>query len=277
MHAQAIQRSLYVSALDEKGVPVSSLAPADIIVREDRVTREVLSIAPANEPLQIALLVDNSQAADPYIRDYREALPAFINAIAADSRGLKHQISIVTLAERPTINTEYTSDTTQLVNGARRIFAVSGSGNYLLDGVIEISQGIKKREFSRPVIVAITTEGPEMSDRLYQAVLEPLRESGAAFHVLILGTPTNNSHDRAMVLDRGTNETGGRYDTLLTGNALTERLRQVAAELTHQFNVTYARPQTLIPPDQVTVTSAKEGLTVRGTPSKAQREQDRRE
>jgi hypothetical protein len=225
--------------------------------------------------MQIALLVDNSQASEQYIRDYREALPAFINAIVGDPTGVRHQMSIVTVGERPTINTEYTSDAAQLVKGAQRIFAASGSGTYLLDGIREVSQGMTKRRAPRPVIVAITTEGPELSDRQYESILEPLRESGAALHVLIVGAPVNQSHDRSMVLDLGPRDSGGRRDTLLTGSALTSRLKQVAAELTHQFKVTYARPQTLIPPEKITVSAAKPGLTVRGTPVKDQREQER--
>ena len=275
-HAQAQPRDVYVSALDQSGTPVESLAPTDVIVREDKIAREVLSIVPAQEPMHIALLVDNSQASEAYIRDYREALPAFITAIGADESGAKHQISIITLAERPTINTDYTSDPAQLMAGAGRIFAMPGSGTYLLDGVIEISQGLKKHNFTRPIIIAITTEGPEMSDRQYQSVLEPLRASGAAFHVIVVGNPRNTSYDRSIVLDQGTREGGGRFDTLLTGNALTARMKQVAAELTHQFRVTYARPQTLIPPEQVTVASGKEGLTVRGVPAMETRSQDRR-
>jgi hypothetical protein len=274
--AQALQRSIYVSALDQNGAPVTTLAPTDLAVREDNVAREILTITPARESIHIAVLVDNSQAAEEYIRDYRQGLAAFIDAITDDPSGATHQISIVTLAERPTINTDYTSDRARLASGAGRIFAMPGTGNYLLDGIIEISQGIKKRNSARPVILALTTEGPEMSDRLYPTVLEPLRESGAAFHVIVLGTPRNNSHDRSIVLDQGTHETGGRFDTLMTGSALTARLKQVAAELTHQFRVTYARPQTLIPPDEVTVSSLKPGLTVRGTPVREQRDQERR-
>lgn len=274
-HAQAAQRSVYVSALDQTGAPVAALAPSDIVIREDKTAREILNITPAADPMQISVLVDNSAASEQYIRDYREALPAFINAIAADPSGVKHQMSIVTLGERPTINTESTSDPAQLVKGAQRIFAATGSGTYLLDGIREISQGITKRRSPRPVIVAITTEGPELSGRQYDTVLAPLRESGAALHVIVLGSPTNLEHDRAMVLDAGPRESGGRRDTVLTGSALTARLKQVAAELTHQFKVTYARPQTLIPPEQTTVSSAKPGLTVRGTAIKDQREQER--
>ena len=95
--------------------------------------------------------------------------------------------------------------------------------------------------------------------------------------MLVLGNPRNTSYDRSIVLDQGTREGGGRFDTLLTGNALAARMKQVAAELTHQFRVTYARPQTLIPPDQVTITAGKEGLTVRGIAVRDTRTEDRRQ
>jgi hypothetical protein len=272
LRGQAIQRVMFASALDASGNPVRNLGPSDFVVREDKVAREVLSVGPAATPMQISLLVDNSQAAEPYVRDYREGLTAFINGIAADATGTKHQLAVITLAERPTINTDYTLDLQTAVKGVQRIFATPGSGTYFLDGIIETSQGIARKEFLRPVIVAVLTEGPELSDRPYLAVLEPLKASGAALHVVIVGAPQNNDHDRAVVLDMGTRETGGRYDNLLSSTALTSRMKQVAAELTHQYRVTYARPQTLIPPEEVTISAAKPGLTVRGTPEKVPRD-----
>ena len=273
--AQALQRSVYVSALGQDGAPVSSLTPGDVAVREDKVAREILRISSADQPMQLALLVDNSQAAEPLVRDYREALPAFIKGVAGDPSGAKHEISIITLADRPTINTDYTADIDRLTKGAQRIFASPGSGSLLLDGILEISQGFSKRRSPRPVIVAITTEGPELSDRHYDTVLEPLRASGAAFHVVSIGAPVNNDQNRSIVLQLGTRDSGGRYDTVLAGTALTGRLKQVAAELTHQFRVTYARPNTLIPPERVSVTAARPGLTVRGIPVKEPREGER--
>jgi hypothetical protein len=113
--------------------------------------------------------------------------------------------------------------------------------------------------------VALTAEGYEFSNRHYNQVLEPLRLSGAALHVVILGRRVNNAHDRAVVLDEGPRDTGGRLDTLLTGTALSGWLEKLANELKHQYRVTYARPQTLIPPERVTVSSGRPGLTVRGT------------
>jgi VWFA-related protein len=273
--AQAAQRSLYVSVVDQSGAPVAALGPTDFIVREDRVTREVLRVERADEPMQIALLVDNSQAAEPYIQNYREALPALIAALT-DAGGPKNQIALITLAERPTIVTAYTSDPAQLQKGLQRIFSLSGSGTYLLDALIEVSQGIIKRHSLRPVIIAITTEGPELSDRPFGAVLDPLHDSGAAFNAVILGQPQNTSHERAVVLDEGTRESGGRYDNLLTGTSLTGRLKEIARDLTSQYRVTYSRPPSLIPPERVTVAVTKPGLTARGTLAPEDRERGRR-
>jgi VWFA-related protein len=271
LRAQAAQRSMYVSVLDRSGAPVPGLGPSDFIVREDRVAREVLSVESARDPMQIALLVDNSQAAEAFIRDYREALPAFVAAMI-DPDSPRNQIALIALAERPTILSDYTSDAAQLQKGIGRVFAMSGSGTYLLDGIIETSRGITRRGSTRPVIVAITSEGMELSDRQYQQVLEPLKESGAAFHVIVVGSPRNNDQDRSVVLDQGTRDSGGRYDTILASTALTGKMKEVARELKSQYRVTYARPQTLIPPEQITVAAAKPGLTARGTPARDDRE-----
>jgi VWFA-related protein len=266
LRAQATERSLHVAVVDESGNTVPDLGPSDFIVREDNVAREVLRVQPATDPMQIAVLVDDSQAATEFVRDYRAALSAFITAITSDRQaGGKHSISIITVAARPTIVTPYTFDSAQLLKGANRIFSQTGSGTTLLDGIAEVSQGIVKRESSRPVIIALTSEGPELSDRPYEEVIELLRASGAALHVVAIGQAVNESPDRARLLSTGTKETGGRYENLLMSSGLTPTMKEIAYELTHQYLVTYAHPQSLIPPERVTVTAAKAGLTARGT------------
>ena len=52
--------------------------------------------------------------------------------------------------------------------------------------IIEVSQGFKKREAQRPVIVAITTEGPGVEQpRSYDQVLEPLRDAARRFTSIV--------------------------------------------------------------------------------------------
>jgi hypothetical protein len=268
--AQAAQHSLYVSVLTDAGAPVPDLGPADFVVREDNVTREVLRVVPAEDPMQVEILVDNSQAARDYINDIRSALPAFVDALLAPTEsGRRNEVGIVAFGERPTILAEPTFDRTQIRKGIDRIFSQSQSGSYLLDALIEVSRGFKKRGAARPVIVAITTEGPEFSNRHFDLVLDPLKEGAVAFHALVIGPMSSDTseeaHNRAIVLDQGPRDTGGREEHLLTSMALAPKLAQLAAELTHQYKVTYARPQSLIPPEKVTVSAARPGLVARGT------------
>jgi VWFA-related protein len=275
--AQAIQRSLYVSVVDDQGAPVPDLGPADFIVREDNASREVLRVGPADEPMQIAVLVDTSQTARDDISHIRQALPPFVTALTnPNESGAKNDVAIVAFGERPTIFTDYTTNVAELQKGINRIWSQPESGAYLVDAIYEVTQGIKKRESRRPVIVAIVAEGRELSYRHYDQVLDPLRGSAAPLYVLMIGTPftdlTDEGRSRSIVLDRGTTETGGRRDQLLAPSALADRLKLLARQLTHQYRVTYARPQSLIPPEKVTVSAKKPGLTARGTLIKEQQD-----
>ncbi len=53
---------------------MTDVTPADLVVREDGVAREILSVTPATDPMRVALLVDNSQAATQSIQFLRDAL-----------------------------------------------------------------------------------------------------------------------------------------------------------------------------------------------------------
>lgn len=268
--AQAIQRALYVSVLDEAGNPIRALQPTDVVVREDNVAREVLRVAPADEPMQIAVLIDTSTASRDNISHFRTALPPFITALTnPNAAGTKNQVAIVAFGERPTIVAEYTSNVAELQKGINRLWSLPATGAYLLDAILEVTQGLKKREARRPVIIAITQEGTELSYRQYDQVLGPLRDSGAAFYALMIGTPSGALNDEArsrnIVVDEGTRTTGGYREQLLTPMAIAGKLKTLADQLTHQYLVTYAHPQSLIPPEKVTVTAAKPGVTARGT------------
>lgn len=267
LDAQAIQRAMYVSALNDAGAPIPDLGPSDFIVREDNLAREVLKVEPALEPMQVAVLVDTSQGARNDISRMRTALPAFIKTLTTGE--VKNEVAIIAIGERPTVLTNYTFSQVELQKGIDRIWSIQGSGAYLLDGIIETGQGFKKRGAQRPVIVAILSEGPELSNRQHDQVIDALHANNVAFHAITMGRPSTSLSDetrnRNIVLDEGPRQTGGRREELLTSMALDAKLAQLGDELTHQYKVTYARPQSLIPPERVTVTAAKPGVVARGT------------
>lgn len=269
VHAQAIERALYVSVLNEAGAPVTDLAPSDFIVREDGVRREVLRASRAIDPMHIAVLVDTSQAAETHVAQIRDGLKAFVQRT-----GQHNEIALIAFGDRPTILVDYTRDLKKLTGGVERIFSQQGSGAYLLEALVEVSRGFRKQEAARPVILLIATEGAEFSNLHYTSVLTPLTESGAALHALVLTSVggadlSDEARNRSMVLDLGTRQTGGRRDNLLSSMALPGKLNQVADELANQYRVVYARPQALIPPENVEVGVSRPGLTARGTPVNA--------
>ena len=273
--SQAIERSMYVSVVDQTGAPVLNLGPADFIVREDNLSREVLRVVPATDPMQVAILVDNSTAAAPQVPHIRRALPAFVEILTRPTAsGRRNEVAIMTLGSRPTILADYSIDPAPLTNAIGRVWEDSNSGSYLLDGIMEVSQGFKKRESARPVIVAITGEGEELSNRHPEQVLAPLRDSGAAMHVISIGGPaaavSDEVRNRLTVVDEGTRASGGRHTQLLAGSALPARLQQLADVLTHSYRVFYAHPDSLIPPERVTVAARRADLTAFGTPDKDQ-------
>jgi hypothetical protein len=203
----------------------------------------------------------------------RDALPPFVTTLTnPNEAGATNQVAVIGFGERPTVLTEYTSNVADLKKGISRVWAQQGAGPYFVDAVFEVVEAFKKREAKRPVIVAIVQEGRELSYRHYEQVLGPLRASNAPLYVMLLGTPSSSMSDesrsRNMIVDKGTEDTGGRREQLLAPSALTERLKLLAAQLTHQYKVTYARPQSLIPPERITVAVAKPGLVARGTPAK---------
>jgi VWFA-related protein len=255
-------RDVYVSVVDSKGVAVTGLTAADFVVREDGAAREVLRAGPATEPLDIVLLVDDSQAATRSIPYLRDGLTRFIDQMQG-----KAAIGIVTVGERPTSVVERTTDTAALKKGVSRIFARPGSGAYLLEGIREVSRGMQTRESPRRVIVAITIESVEFSNLQYEQVLDSLYDSGAALHVLAIGTPTGAMSDeirnKNVVISQGTETTGGRRDQLLSELAIPDALAKLGGELLNQYVVTYGRTDALIPPEKIQVTVKKAGLTVR--------------
>ena len=217
--ADARTRDVYVSAVDSRGAPVPGLTAADFVVREDGAAREVLNVRQADAPMHVALLIDDSQAAADSTLYLREGLAAFLERL----RG-RAQVALITMGDRPTVMAPYTADFEDLQKRVSRIFPRPGAGAYLLDAVYDASRGLARRQAERRVIVALTFEGADFSNRQHQQVLQELEASGASLHVLAIGTPSPSLSDemrnRSILIGDGTTRTGGRQDQVLSNLSL---------------------------------------------------------
>ena len=267
--APSRERTVFVSAIDDKGEPVEGLGPADFVIREDGQRREVLRVSRAIEPIDIALLIDTSASAANAISPIRDAVRGFVAKMAP-----QNQIAIIGLADRPTVLVDYTSDAKRLEDGVGRLFSMSTSGMTLLDALVETSTGLRKRDTPRAVIVPVITDGVEFSNRQYRDVNAAIVQAGAALHALTIGgfysIDDNAERERAFVLDLGTRESGGQRVTILADSAVVPALAKLARELSSQYKVVYGRPESLIPSQKTDITSGRKGVTMHGAPARGQ-------
>jgi VWFA-related protein len=268
-NADTRDRALFVSAVDKDGEPVTGLGPDAFVVREDGVRREVLRVSRATEPIDIALLVDNSTAASQEITFFREALSKFVAKMAPGNN-----IAVITLADRPTIRVDYTNDTKRLSDSVGSLFSMPNSGMTLLDAVLETSQGLGKRETPRAVIVPVITDGTEFTNRYSTDVVNALERVDAALHAVTIGQfiymEEHGIRERSFFLSNGPEKSGGQQITLLSPHGLDQAMERLARELSSQYKVIYARPQSLIPPERTEVSSAKPGVKMRGAPARGE-------
>ena len=272
---QSVERSLAVAVIDGDGAPVPGLGPADFVVREDGVRREVLRVRQDPAPLQIALLVDTSEAAGRAIGSFRKGVSAFIDAMDAGDR-----IAIIGFGGPPRILAPSTPERAPLLEAADRLFSSVGTAAYLLDALSETAEGFVKRAANRPVMVVLATEGLDHSHANATSVLRTLEDTAITVHTVVLtGSSYGNRFgrrggdplaqwriDRDRLLQRGPVLTGGRRRNLVAHTGVERTMRAVAAELRSRYLVVYAAPRTLVPPDGVDVRVERDDVSVRGIP-----------
>ncbi len=261
------ERTIYVSAVDEKGEPIEGLGPNEFVVREDGAQREVLRVSHAVEPIDIAILVDDSAASQSLIPRVREALRSFIAKMV-----MGNQIAIVALADRPTILANYTANTKLLQDAIGLLWPRTRAGTTLMDALFEVSRGLERRETPRAVIIPIITDGGDFPNRQYEQVMPEVKQAGAAIHAIAIGNFSSTDHDelrnRARILAEGTRNTGGQRISLLSEISVQQALDRLGRELSSQYKVVYGRPESLIPPEKIEVSARRPGITMRGAPER---------
>jgi hypothetical protein len=257
------ERHVIVGVVGSGDTPVVGLGANEFVVRENDVAREVLRATPAPPPTHVVLLVDDSAVTELAIPDLRQGLTAFTRRLQA--AGPATQISLHTIGGRPMVSVDFTTDPALLSRGIDRLFAQSGTGAYLLEAIVDASVAIRRRKAERPVIVAFVDEhGPEFSNVTHDRIEEILRQTGASLWAVTLqgrGTDllTREGRERGLVLGDGTADSGGMNKVVLSRQGIGPAFATLAGLLTSLYDVTYSRPESLVPPDRLEVTVKRSG------------------
>lgn len=254
---QTNQRSLTVAVLDKGAAPVADLTVDDVIVREDGVAREIVRVSPAPPPTEVVLLVDDSQAAAPLLRDLREALNGFANMIADLTP--PPAIRLTTFGDRPTVVVDFNPSFSAISRGIDRITPRPGAGATLLEAIDETAGALERRQAQRPVIVAFVSEaGPEFGTLRHTNIAAALQRANASLWTIVLtqrggGGSSDAERERDMVLGDVTRQSGGRNAQILASQNIPAAFATLAAQLASRWEITYGRPETLIPPSKLEI------------------------
>ncbi len=267
---QQNQRTVVVSVLGRNDVAVPDLTVKDFTVREDGAVREVVRVAQAAPPANIVLLADDSQAATSFARDLRDSLTAFANTMADQVPA--PAIRLTTFGNRPTVIVDFTPAFSAVSRGIDRIAPQTGSGAMMLDAIMETCRDLRSRKTEGAVLVAFIAEGgPEFSDVEHTRVADALR--GVRASLWTISQPDRNggaaedgpARERASVIGDVTAQSGGRNTIVFAAQNLPPAFRALADTLLARYEVTYGRPEALVPPTRLEVTGRDRGWKLQVT------------
>ena len=240
----AVDKTIFLSVLDEAGKPVTDITLGEILIREDGVDREVVSVSRATQPLYVALLVDTTPAAEPYIRDIRNGLAAFARQVRAASPDAR--ISVTEFGQAAVPITPFTTDGEKLEKDINRIYPKPDAPSVLLEALIDASNSLAKQDSARRAIVVFNMEGTlERSREDPGKIQEAIRKAGAQLWTVSLQKGRNKQEtlsQRDIVLNALTKNTGGKREFIVAESAIQHYMKLYADALTSQYAVTYKRP-----------------------------------
>ncbi len=249
------QFEFYVSAVDAQGLPVTNLSADEIVVTENGATASVERMELVVKPVKVLVLVDNGIGTGSQLLQFRNGLKGFFSALP-----LGVEASLITLAPQPRWVVRATNDRVQLANGVDRIAPDDGASKFI-DALVEASGRIDEdnrgREQYYPVIVVLSTTGPESSssrERDMERMIQRFREQNVTVHIVMLGTgpQTTNVVTGARQVGLGkfvADDTGGRYEAIAAATRVMTLMPEIGETVARahirqnqQYRITAERP-----------------------------------
>ena len=263
----AIDKSLFVSVLDQSGKPVKDIQLGELLIREDNADREVIAVKPASQPISVAVLVDTAQGRrqtdaygtpDEYIRDIRTSIAAFARQLLNQSPEASVSLTEFGGAAIPMV--PFTKNFADFEKGVNRIAAKPGVGSVLMEALGQANGDLVKRPSTRRAIVSLNLEpADEQSREDPNKIMRSFREAGTQFWAVSVQRGGLKNSKRDAVLDEFAKNTGGKREFIVGISAAESIMKGFADALTYQYEIVYKRPESRKEPQLIQVGLAREG------------------
>jgi hypothetical protein len=270
---QTESRTIYVTALDRDGRPVTDLQAADFAVKVGNKTLDVTRAEPAQMPLRIAVLVSDAGTGG-----FQQSLGNFMQKLLGHA-----EFSLTSVIVQPELIVDFASEGAPLRDGLRRLGPRGRQGGAQLMEAIEQATRTVRRDGRRPAILVLRVGSEATTPLSGNDLRQQLRKSGALLHVVsTLGAQrapassarpgisseqaqmqdndtANSILNLGQVLGDGARESGGRHDQVVS-TTLVPALERVADEFLNQYAVTCTLPAGVKLTDKLSVSTARKGL-----------------
>lgn len=263
-----VDKSLFISVLDEAGKPVKDMVADDILIREDGVDRQVVAVKPASQPISVAVLVDTAQGTrvtdaygtpEEYVRDIRVAIGGFAKQLLAQSPNAA--VSLMEFGQAAITMVKYTSDPLEFEKGVNRIVSRPQVASVLGEALEAANKELIGRPGGRKAIVSLNLEpSNEQSFENANSIKDSFRKSGAQLWAVSIQRGGLKNSKRDVVLNDFAKATGGQRDFIVGISAVEGILKGYADALTYQYEVVFKRPESKKPTLVTQVGTTRQGV-----------------
>lgn len=266
---------IFLSAVDADAKPVVDLKEEEIDIQVDGAACPIARFEAINWPTKLTVMVDNSPVFNDSLRQLRESLRAFFNAIPPSM-----EVSLISTAPAPRFVYKAGNDRVKLMSSIDLLTPDSAAPRFI-DALAEAADRAAKEKAGKeiknffPVFFIVGNNGVEGSNpRDYQVnkLFKQTLESAATVHVVML-----SSSSRQLDIGAGTNQievglkltqlTGGRYEAIAAQTRLTSLLPEFATQIAHsqvrqsnQYRIT-CQPPAGSKPQRITAATRRDGIS----------------
>ena len=268
------------SVTDRNGRAIGGMRESDFTVWENGIERRVTSVAPANEPFNLVLLLDVSGSIEERMDFIRKAARDFLRTTSPQDK-----ISIISFRDDIQVISDFSTDRELLSRKLDEIDAGGGTALYDALGYV-LSEQVRRLRGERTAIVVMSDGDDNKSFLPFPAILDALSESGALVYPLYVPsglipetsvprpeitidplrtrylTLTTRADDEGRKLAAAS---GGIYYPIRRLEDLQKAYDDVVAQLRSAYTITYASNSVSSSP-RVRVRTNRDGASVRLSP-----------
>lgn len=229
---------VYLSVLDSSGISVKDLKPQDFSVIEDSQPMAVKTVEPANEPINLVMVLDTSGSmAGPAISSAKDAANNFLLGLDAED-----QVAVLSFDTTVSTVTDFTKDRQYAGRQIASIEARPGAGTCLYDAAYQAVQSIASLPPGRRAVILFTDgvdeviSGKPCSTHKIEDVIQIATGGNSTIPIYTLGL--GNRVDQQS-LQRLASMTGGWFQYAPSSNQLLTIFKNLSDQLKSQYLLTY--------------------------------------